>query len=210
MSASGEVLHWSDRVVTAEALRRALNGHREIMLAPRSIITPLAADELRARGVKITRQTQTDGSAAAKAAWAYAQEWPDSLVQCAVRSLEREKLTLVPLEVRAKSPSHWARAVAETLAGGPWHGAAVFGHDAGLLACVANKVSGVRAVEVVSATQVRRALAAVGANVLVVEMPGRTLFEVGQILRALCQAGKPVCPPETAGVLEELDGHAHR
>jgi hypothetical protein len=49
-----------------------------------------------------------------------------------------------------------------------------------------------------------------GANLLAVEMPGRTFFEVRQILHILCASGEPVCPPGVACTLTELDRHAHR
>jgi hypothetical protein len=43
----------------------------------------------------------------------------------------------------------------------------------------------------------------------VVEMPGRTFFEVRQILRTLLGNGT-TCPDGVACTLRELDGHAHR
>jgi hypothetical protein len=51
---------------------------------------------------------------------------------------------------------------------------------------------------------------ALGANLIAVEVPGRTFFEVRQIVRTLCQAGTPVCPAGVSCTLTELDGHAHR
>src|SRR5207237_632294 len=43
VSSEGQVLHWSGRLLCAEDLRRALNGHREVVLSPRTVVTPLAA-----------------------------------------------------------------------------------------------------------------------------------------------------------------------
>jgi hypothetical protein len=40
-------------------------------------------------------------------------------------------------------------------------------------------------------------------------MPGRTFFEVRQMLRMLLE-GSRVCPDGVACTLTELDGHAHR
>ena len=57
-------------------------------------------------------------------------------------------------------------------------------------------------------TQAARALEQLGANLLVVEMAGRTYFECKEILR-LCGDGA-ACPPGVACILQELDGHAHR
>ena len=78
----------------------------------------------------------------------------------------------------------------------------------GLVCCVANKVPGLRAAAVTTVAQAARATHSLGANLLAVEMPGRTYFEVRQILRAVCGAG--ACPDTVAGTLRELDGHAHR
>ena len=55
-SADAAVLRWPGRVLAAADLRRSLNGHRELVLSPRAIITPLAADHLRTNGVRILRE----------------------------------------------------------------------------------------------------------------------------------------------------------
>jgi ribose 5-phosphate isomerase RpiB len=85
----------------------------------------------------------------------------------------------------------------------------VFCEDPGLVCCVANKVAGLRAVAVSTISQAARATLTLNANLLAVEMPGRTYFEVRQILRTLCN-GSGICPEGVACTLQELDGHAHR
>jgi hypothetical protein len=55
-SAKGEVLRWTGRVLTAEDLRHSLNGHRELTLSARAVITPLAAERIRANGIRISRR----------------------------------------------------------------------------------------------------------------------------------------------------------
>jgi ribose 5-phosphate isomerase RpiB len=104
----------------------------------------------------------------------------------------------------------WARAVAEGIAGGECRGGILFCQDPGLVCCVANKVPGLRAVAIVSVAQATKATLTLGANLVAVEMPGRTFFEVRQILRTVCAVGAPACPAGAAGTLQELDGHAHR
>ena len=89
-------------------------------------------------------------------------------------------------------------------------GAVLFCCDPALVCCVANKHSGLRAAPVLTAAHATRARATLGANLFAVEMPGRTFFEVRQILRTLCAAAGPNCPPGVACTLQELDGHAHR
>jgi ribose 5-phosphate isomerase RpiB len=203
------VLRWSGRVLAADDLRRALAGQREVILPRETIVTPLAAEELRARGIRVTR---LEGAATAPAArWAQAQERPWPLVHNALQAAAREGIGLGELPATAEvSPQKWALAVAQGVDRGPWQGGVVFCGDPGLVCCVANKLPGLRAVPVTTVDQAVQALRNLGANLLAVEMPGRTFFELRQILRLLGGGASHACPPEVARTLQELDGHAHR
>jgi ribose 5-phosphate isomerase RpiB len=86
----------------------------------------------------------------------------------------------------------------------------LFCHDPGLVCCVANKLPGLRAAAVLTVAQAARATLQLGANLVAVEMPGRTFFEVRQILRTVCLSPAIACPAGVACTLQELDGHAHR
>jgi len=99
--------------------------------------------------------------------------------------------------------------VAECVAAGTCQGGVVFCADPGLVCCVANKFAGLRAVPVLSVAQAARATLSLAANLLAVEMPGRTFFEVRQILRLLCAGPGACCPPDVLATLTELE-HAHR
>jgi ribose 5-phosphate isomerase RpiB len=209
-TAHGQVLRWQGPLVSAEELRRRLNGQEEIVVPARAIITPLAVDELRANGVRINRQT-IEEQPSPKGNWGYVQERSDPLVRSAVGALEREGLVLTELRPKESSTAcQWAKAVAECVAGGECDAGLVFCSDAGLVCCVANKLAGLRAIAVASLPQAARAKAALGPNLVAIEMPGRTFFELRQIIRTLCQAAHPVCPAGVANTLRELDGHAHR
>lgn len=142
--------------------------------------------------------------------WGYGEDRAYPMVRAAVTGLARERLTLRELSCPPGDlPCHWAKAVAECLATGECHGGVLFCADPGLVACVANKVPGLRAVPVTTVGQAARATLTLAANLLVVEMPGRTYFEVRQILRTLTGNGS-ACPDGVAGTLRGLDGHAHR
>jgi hypothetical protein len=203
------VLHWPRRVLAADDLRRALNGHREVVVPLQAVITPLAAEELRANGIRITRR-DAEGQPRAGRRWGHAQERPYPLVRSAVQAAERDGAVVMELPANGGSPARWARAVAECVASGQCCGGVLFCDDPGLVCCVANKVTGLRAVPVATVAQAARATLTLGANLLAVEMPGRTFFELRQILRLLCCGGGPACPPGVACTLQELDGHAHR
>src|SRR6266699_3122934 len=94
--AGAAVLRWPGRVLAADDLRRSLNGHREVVLSPRAVVTPLAEERLRADGILITRQPDQE-QPAAPPRWGYAQDRPHPLVRSAVQSLEREGLLLKEL-----------------------------------------------------------------------------------------------------------------
>ncbi len=207
-AANGLVLTWPGRVLSARDLRQSLNGHHEVVLSADTVVTPLAGDELRANGIRVIRLARTP--AATAATWGHGQDRPYPLVQSAVGALAREGLPLREWSsLSDQPPCRWARAVAECVARGECAGGVLFCADAGLACCVANKVPGLRAVPVVSVAGAARATLGLAANLLVVEMPGRTFFEIRQILRTLIGSAMS-CPDGVACTLRELDGHAHR
>ena len=203
------VLCWPKRLLSADDLRVHLTSQRELLLLPRTIITPLAADALKARGVRIRWQVPAaqDKAAPKQGTWCYAQEKHDATTIAAIKAMEREGSTLTQLDIAAASGT-WARKAAETILAG-YLGGIVFCSDPAAACCVANKIAGMRAAAVVNASQVVRAKKNLGANLFAVEMPGPTFFEVRQMLKAIV-VGHGVCPQEIANVLKELDGNAHR
>src|SRR5438270_13465887 len=93
-SAEAQVLRWPGKLFSAKDLRRHWQGQRELVLLERALLTPLALDELRAKGVVVTRQEtrQSGGVSSADATanrWGYVQEKPDPVVSAAVAALER-------------------------------------------------------------------------------------------------------------------------
>jgi hypothetical protein len=209
-AADGQVLRWDGRVLTAADLRQSLNGQQELVIPARAIITPLAADELRARGVRVTPQA-AETAPAARPAWGLAQDRAYPEVNNALQGLRRDGLLFKEIPANPDAPRcGWSRALAEYVARGDCQGGVVFCMDPALVCCVANKVKGLRAVAVMTVMQATKAMASLGANFVAVEMPGRTLFEIRQILRCLCGSSTTACPETVACTLRELDGHAHR
>lgn len=144
----------------------------------------------------------------ASALWAFGQDRPHPYVAAAVKSLLREGLAVRETNLKG-APCVWAKGVAEEVAAGTLAGAVLFCEVPCIVACVANKVPGVRAVMVSTVGQAALATLELAANVLVVEMPGRTFYEVKQFLRML-HGSKPDLVPILAHTLQELDGRAHR
>jgi hypothetical protein len=141
--------------------------------------------------------------------WGYAVEGrPSMMLQVALRGLQRNGHSPQALPECNGETCDWIRQVADCLRSGRCRTAVLFCRDACLACCIANKVPGVRAAAVWTVSQVERALAQLGANLLVVEMADRTYFECKEMLRLCCDGVK--CPQNVACILQELDGHAHR
>ena len=202
------VLHWPGKLFSADDLRRHWRNQRELVLGERTLLTPLVLDELRARGVTITRQQASCNGASQERggeAWVYVAEenYPD--VAAAAASLQRQGTALTAGSLKGTGLAAWLTLFGDWRRQKQW--GVVFGADAALLGCVANK-AGLRAAPVCGARQAKRALTGIGANALIVEMPGPTFFEIRQIL-ASATAATRICPPEIDKVLTELDAHAH-
>src|SRR5262249_55882490 len=126
-AANGQVLTWPRRVLSAGDLRHSLNGHREGVIRPDTVVTPLAGDELRQSGIRVRRLPPTPS---VKSAWGYGQDRPHGLVQSAVQALSREGLAVRDLPpAEGTLPCRWARAVAQCLATGECAGGVLFCED---------------------------------------------------------------------------------
>lgn len=193
---------WPKRLLSAEDLRRHLTCQRELLLLPKTVITPLAADELRAKGVQIRWQETESKTKQATGGWILAQETSDTIMTAALRSLERDGIAL---SIVTDSP----RAIAESLIKNAHRGAIVSTINAAIVCCIANKIAGVRAAAVSSVKHASQARKNLGANLFAIEMPGPTYFELRQMLKTIV-AGPDPCPESVASTLKELDGHAHR
>ena len=199
---NGSALCWPKRLLSADDLRRHLTSQKELVLLPKTVVTPLAADELRAKGVRIRWESTTQETKSASAGgWFYAMEKHDALVESAVQALGRDGVHVTLLDGTTRK---WAEAVLQGYAGG-----IVFCANAAIVVCVANKVAGVRAASIINAKQAARVQTGLAANLYAIEMPGPTFFEVRHMLKTIIgEAAR--CPEEIAKILKELDGHAHR
>jgi hypothetical protein len=199
---NGSALCWPKRLLSADDLRRHLTSQKELVLLPKTVVTPLAADELRAKGIRVRWESATSESRSAVAGgWFYAMEKRDAFVESAVQALGRDGVHLTFIE---GSPRTCAEAVLKGHAGG-----IAFWANAAALVCIANKIAGVRAACIVNAKQAAHAQKSLGANLYAIDVPGPTLFEIRHMLKTIV-AGNAKCPDEIAKTLQELDGHAHR
>jgi ribose 5-phosphate isomerase RpiB len=214
---TGGTLRWSGRVVTADGLRQSLNGERELVVTPRTVITPLAADHLKANGVQIVRQEEAAKPLAghkekSNGGWGYVLERPFPLAGSVLQSLQREGVNLQELSTPGQSEAECetlacglARHAAQVVSRGDRWGVVVFCVDPLLVCCVANKVKGIRAAALVAPAQAKRAVDGLGVNFLALEIGRLTFFELRQIIRSIC-GGPAACPGAVAAILKELEG----
>jgi hypothetical protein len=201
----GHVLRWSRSVLTEDDLHRSLNGHRRVVVRRGTVVTPLAGERLRQVSVAIEDEPEVTHSGAV---WGVVAERPYPYVSSALQSLRRDGIPMAEAGA-AESSERWALAAARRVADGEWIGAVFFCEDPGVVCCVANKLAGLRAVAVTTVLQAARASLRLAPNVVAVEMPGRTYFEIRQVIQMFAQPRKPECPPDLARTLRELEGPPH-
>jgi hypothetical protein len=202
-----EFLDWDRPVLAACDLDRLTVRCRRIRVPAGTVVTPLATDWLAAYGVKVDRPRDNNPASP----WVLAQEKPSPLIASAVDVLRRESLTLRQLSGPDGSPlCHWARSVAGEIGTEAYVGGVMFTSDPGLVCCVANKIPGVRAATANNVFQAARATLTLAANLLAVEMPGRTFHEVKGILGEFCRADRSGCPTVVSLTLTELEQRVHR
>ena len=203
------VLWWPGRLLAEDDLRRHWTSQREIVLSPKTIVTPLALDFLKGKRIAIRREEKTNNSGvSASFVWGIVEETSSPLVAAAMKALNQEGRSLSIIS----GAGEWftqIRAIAAKVANGNPPGVVVVSEQPGLAACIANKTAGVRAVSVSQAAEVVALRAMLGPNMFALTTTGRTFFELRQLLKS-ATASPPICPEPMAQTLREVDGHAHR
>ncbi len=204
------VLTWTSRVLTEADFRRAWQGESTVEIARNTIVTPLAREHLRDRGVALTWRAEAV-SKKATTGWSVAVEGQDSRALSVLRALASEGRAQNLIEGPGKTiRSQWYRSLAETVRDSNARGMLVFSADPAVCVCIAAKVEGVRPAQAITPAQTAKVLITLGCNLVALETTGRTFYELRQITRIVCDSGKPEAPPEVAAVLKEQDGRAHR
>ncbi len=156
--AAGSSLELADRVLTLDTLSRLPKDVRAVRIAPGSIITPAARDELKRRSIQIERVTS---SAAEKGQVANVALWLETGVAIpeGAAAAWRNASQGGPREILGR--------IGESLQRG---GQAIVAARAAHAAAIAlNRKPGVRAAVVEAAERIEEIIAHSGANVLVLE-----------------------------------------
>jgi hypothetical protein len=196
---------WNHPVLTAKDVNGWLSTRARILVPTNTIITPLAHEELRRQQVVIE---QYDPEPTTWSGWMVGMDRPYPMVLSALRSLRQQGVGCRELPLLGTSPREALTWLIQDLDCGGCCGAVLFSHDPALLCCLANRNESFRACPVGSIQHAARALDTCGANLLAVEMPHRTYFEIRQVLTLATQV-TPVCPPGLMSRSVGVNG-AHR
>ena len=168
----------------AEAL---VDGSGEVRVAPGTVITPLARDFLRRRRVEIrvvSRGEAARSKAHHQGEWGFAIESRSGQVEAIRRILLDDWLEVGSDSVGA---ANW---VIE----GDSRGALVVADEASVATWRAGRVEGVRPATVDQPEAVSRAIRHLGANLIVIEPAGKSIFQVKQVAARFRQGGAPMTP----------------
>lgn len=182
-ASNGAGVVFSGRLLTERHAEQFAANQGAISLAPGTVITPLARDLLKRRGIAVRflhrSRTEKPGE------WGFRILWSSGMGEALRRSLLDGAEVWVDLH--DLDPAGW---VAES----PVRGAAVVTEEAALEVYRASRRPGVRAAAAHDAAAADRAVRQIGANLLAIEPFGQTLHSLRQILANYRRCGAPVAP----------------
>lgn len=159
----------------------------EVLVLAGTVVTPLARDLLRRRGISLRVVSGLEASRARgqlRGEWGFAIESRAGSVEATRRLLLDDWLEVGPDAVEA------ARWVVE----GESRGALVLADEASVATWRAGRVEGVRAATVGEPEAVSRSIRHLGANLIVVEPAGKSIYLLKQIGERFRNGGAPVVP----------------
>ena len=159
----------------------------EVQVAPGTVVTPLARDLLRRRRISLrvvsSREAATSRSIL-QGEWGFAIESRSGQVEAIRRGLLEDWSEIGSDSVQA---ARW-------VVGGDGRGAFVVTDEASVSAWRAGRIEGIRAATVADPEAVSRAIRHLGANLIVVEASGRSIYLLKQIGDRFRRGGAPIIP----------------
>jgi ribose 5-phosphate isomerase RpiB len=196
------VHEWPGSVLALNDLQRLGPNLRELVVRDKVVLTPCARDELKRLGVSLVRR---DEKTPRNIGYGSDAMYPQ--IATVVLALDKEGLTLKALEFqRGLDSMLLGKSAGELVSRGEMKSAVLFCAEPEAAACAANKLVGIRAAAVNNILQAKRACASLGANLMAVEMPGRTYFEIRQVMFLMMDAKG--CHQGNHKLLERLDARS--
>jgi hypothetical protein len=169
-------------------------GTRTVQVACDVVITPLAQDLLKLRGITIRIGTKANSrEAASSGEWGFAIESGLGTVSALRRALLGDERPWSELPAELSNVGEW-------LVEAAGRGAVWVTDEGALTVWKSCQVSGVRAASAAEPADVHRAAITLGPNLLVIEPAGKSISWMKQLVSAFRMAGPPAIPETlTAG-----------
>jgi len=179
----------SKRVVSLADVEGRLTGVTRVIVERGAVFTPAARDELKQHGVSIASAVRA-GIKQAKLRIGLAAAETKYDAKAFIAALATDGFEVETLKENCL-PGTIDKLCCRVKHDGV--GLLITSSAAAAL-CLANRQSGVRAALAVNVAAVEGAVSAIGANLLVVDPAGKSLFELRQIVRQWLRGGRPACP----------------
>lgn len=190
-AAAAVELALATRLVTLADLNGRLEGIKQLVLPRGAVLTPAVRDRLREKQIAVSYRVgqKTNKSPLAGLVLGVAETSSDPAPLMA--ALRRED---VAIESLARSGlATVIEELSEEVRKGGKLGLLITG-AVDLALCLANRRAGVRAVLGAEPKCVRRAVESIGANLLVLDLAGKSLFQQLKIVREFTVPGPRTCP----------------
>ncbi|MBI1901141.1 MAG: hypothetical protein HYS13_08530 [Planctomycetia bacterium] len=173
----------TQRVVSVADLKQRLDGATTLEISPRSLVTPAARDILKARGIAIRVGWAPPTAPAAQLPLALGVAETNFSPAALVSALQRRGIS-----IQHVARSGLAGVVADLvdLVGKSGHLGLLLTSESAAAVCLANRHRGVRAATAASVDETREAIAAIGANLLVVDPRHVGAFPLARMVADFC------------------------
>jgi hypothetical protein len=178
-----------DRLFSVRQAEALPPGTRVVQLGPATVVTPLARDLLKRRGITIRLGGAGESLAAARGEWAFSIATGSELgmVSALRRALLADPRAWIEFEPSLDLVAKWLVDV-------KGRGAMFITSEAALAVWKSCRITGVRAASATEPSEVYRAIETLGINLLVIEPAGKSISWMKQLAGAFRFAGAPRAP----------------
>lgn len=190
---------FAGRLLSASVVESLPMTTTELSIGPETVLTPMARDLLKRRKIALRLMGRAEARKRSGVG-----EWGFSVDSESWAMTTLRRMLLMAEDWVALGGDVWEAAVWVSESEG--RGASVFSDRGAAAVWRANQVEGVRAAAASDADGVSRAVESLGANLIVIEPAGKSLYELKHLASTFRKAGAPAPPEWIAGETS----HAHR
>jgi hypothetical protein len=180
---NGSAVELADRVVTADLLKQKVPDGGAIRISSKTILTPSARDEIKARRIKLNQDQSTSIANPSKMKGVIVAAHLPVVVQNVLNDVKKHASAAWRVEMESGSAKVVER-IRSTICRGESPQVVAFVKTPHEVACLVNRTSECRAAVVRSAADVQRIRSEMAANVICVDLAEPTFIGLRRILKA--------------------------